>query len=307
ASHRSCPGEASTASPTAQEPAKPSAVKVAKSRLVYCLIGVAVVLLLSDRGSEPSRRPATPTAASSAVRSTPSPSDTSPQAATSHAVPSQTEPTALPPSAFSPPASIADMVEQVAPAIVQVRPATGTAPQTPFQPGSQRHSLAGSGMIVSSKGLMVTNAHVVGDSPQALVQRQGQQLLGQVVYRDPDLDIALVKLEGGSYPTVRLGNSDAVRPGEWAIAIGSPMGLSNTVTAGIISAINRQGSELQLAGRSGPFIQTDAAINPGSSGGPLLNDRGEVIGINTAVLEGTQGLSFAVPISAVQPLLEAAR
>ncbi len=160
-------------------------------------------------------------------------------------------------------------------------------------------------MFVRSDGLIVTNAHVVGNNPQAqIILQQGRPLMGQVVYRNPSLDVALVRVAEGDYPAVTLGDSNRLRPGEWAIAIGSPMGLSNTVTVGIISAINRQGKELQLTDRPGPFIQTDAAINPGSSGGPLLNASGEVIGINTAVLEGTQGLGFAVPINAIRPILD---
>ncbi|MGF1535033.1 MAG: S1C family serine protease [Elainellaceae cyanobacterium] len=171
--------------------------------------------------------------------------------------------------------------------------------------GTGVQHLSGSGMFIRSDGLIVTNAHVVGDSSEAkIVLQHGQDLLGQVIYRNPNLDVALVRVDQGTYPTVVLGDSDRLRPGEWAIAIGSPMGLSNTVTVGIISAINRQGKDLQLVERPGPFIQTDAAINPGSSGGPLLNAAGEVIGINTAVLEGTQGLGFAVPINAVRPILE---
>lgn len=298
-------------------------------RLFCCLLLATAVLLLSDRrpptprvkprpeGSTVAAVPPTPLSQPAAPLGqapleAPQPRNLPPNNApqgieASPAVP-QAEPRpdaqrsySLPPDAFQPPASIADMVESISPAIVQVRPAGSH--QSELQPSS---SVSGSGMFVDSDGLVLTNAHVVGASPQAQVVLQpGRQLTGQVIYRDPSLDVALVQVSGGSYPTVALGDSDRLRPGEWAIAIGSPMGLSNTVTVGIISAINRQGRELQLADRPGPFIQTDAAINPGSSGGPLLNASGEVIGINTAVLQGAQGLGFAVPINAIRPVLSA--
>jgi S1-C subfamily serine protease len=109
--------------------------------------------------------------------------------------------------------------------------------------------------------------------------------------------VAVVKVEATNLPTVALGNSEQLQPGEWAIAIGNPLGLDNTVTAGIISATGRSSAAIGVGDRRVGFIQTDAAINPGNSGGPLLNERGEVVGMNTAIISGAQGLGFAVPIN----------
>jgi len=117
--------------------------------------------------------------------------------------------------------------------------------------------------------------------------------------RDPLTDIAVVKVTAKDLPTVTLGTSQNLQPGEWAIAIGNPLGLDNTVTAGIISALGRNSNEIGVDKRV-KFIQTDAAINPGNSGGPLLNQKGEVIGVNTAIIQGAQGLGFSIPIETAQ-------
>ena len=120
---------------------------------------------------------------------------------------------------------------------------------------------------------------------------------GKVLGEDKVTDVAVVKVEATKLPTVSLGNSDLLQPGEWAIAIGNPLGLDNTVTAGIISATGRSSADIGVGDRRVGFIQTDAAINPGNSGGPLLNEKGEVVGMNTAIISGAQGLGFAVPIN----------
>jgi S1-C subfamily serine protease len=117
---------------------------------------------------------------------------------------------------------------------------------------------------------------------------------------DPVTDVAVVKIEANNLPTVPLGNSDQLKPGEWAIAIGNPLGLDNTVTTGIISATGRSSSAVGVPDKRVQFIQTDAAINPGNSGGPLLNASGQVIGMNTAIIQGAQGLGFAIPINTAQ-------
>jgi S1-C subfamily serine protease len=132
--------------------------------------------------------------------------------------------------------------------------------------------------------------------------RDGREFTGRVVGEDPLTDVAVVKIEANNLPTVSLGNSDQIRPGEWAIAIGNPLGLDNTVTAGIISGTGRSSSEIGAPDRRVSFIQTDAAINPGNSGGPLLNQRGQVIGMNTAIIGGAQGLGFAIPINRAQQI-----
>ncbi|HEY9658718.1 MAG TPA: trypsin-like peptidase domain-containing protein, partial [Allocoleopsis sp.] len=113
-----------------------------------------------------------------------------------------------------------------------------------------------------------------------------------------------IKIEANNLPTVRMGNSDQLQPGEWAIAIGNPLGLDNTVTAGIISATGRSSADIGVPDRRVGFIQTDAAINPGNSGGPLLNQQGEVIGMNTAIISGAQGLGFAVPINTARQIAD---
>ncbi|MFM7424274.1 MAG: HhoA/HhoB/HtrA family serine endopeptidase [Elainella sp.] len=155
----------------------------------------------------------------------------------------------------------------------------------------------GSGFIVSADGHLITNAHVVeGADTVSVTLRDGRKIDGKVVGTDPVTDVAAVKIVATGLPTVTLGKSKNLTPGEWAIAIGNPLGLDNTVTAGIISAIDRSSSQVGIPDRRVQFIQTDAAINPGNSGGPLLNAKGEVIGINTAIRADAQGLGFAIPI-----------
>lgn len=121
---------------------------------------------------------------------------------------------------------------------------------------------------------------------------------------DPVTDVAVVKIEAGDLPAVSLGSTETLAPGQWAIAIGNPLGLDNTVTAGIISAIDRSSSQVGIPDKRVQFIQTDAAINPGNSGGPLLNDRGEVIGMNTAIRANAQGLGFAIPIETAKRIAD---
>ncbi|BAQ60700.1 HtrA protease [Geminocystis sp. NIES-3708] len=155
----------------------------------------------------------------------------------------------------------------------------------------------GSGFILKEDGLIVTNAHVVeGAKVVSVVLKNGQSYEGKVLGVDPMTDVAIVKITAQNLPTVTLGNSKKLIPGEWAIAIGNPLGLDNTVTVGIISALGRSSTEVGVPDKRVKFIQTDAAINPGNSGGPLLNAKGEVIGINTAIRADAQGLGFAIPV-----------
>ncbi|CAK6689999.1 trypsin-like peptidase domain-containing protein [Synechococcus sp. CBW1002] len=168
-------------------------------------------------------------------------------------------------------------------------------------PPSQRTERGqGSGVIYRADGLILTNAHVVDKSDRVLVGLQdGRRVEGKVVGLDRVTDLAVVQLIGGGpWPAVALGNSDALQVGDWAIAVGNPFGLDNTVTLGIISNLNRNASKLGITDKRLDLIQTDAAINPGNSGGPLLNADGEVIGINTLVRSGPgAGLGFAIPIN----------
>jgi Do/DeqQ family serine protease len=159
----------------------------------------------------------------------------------------------------------------------------------------------GSGFIISADGRILTNAHVVdGADTVTVTLKDGRTLQGKVLGKDELTDVAVVKIQANNLPTVALGNSDQLQPGEWAIAIGNPLGLDNTVTTGIISATGRTSNQIGAPDKRVEFIQTDAAINPGNSGGPLLNSRGEVIGMNTAIIQGAQGIGFAIPISTAQ-------
>jgi serine protease Do len=155
---------------------------------------------------------------------------------------------------------------------------------------------SGSGIIVNRDGVVLTNAHVVGESRTVEVGlADGRTLRGQVLGRDPTIDVAVVRVSAQNLPTAPVGDSDKLEVGQSAIAIGNPLGLERTVTSGVISAVNRNPRGIALDG----LIQTDAAISPGNSGGPLVDSRGRVIGINTAVLAGAgaSGLGFAVPIN----------
>jgi serine protease Do len=159
----------------------------------------------------------------------------------------------------------------------------------------------GSGFAIGTDGVILTNAHVVeGADTVNVTLKDGRSYQGRVLGADKVTDVAVVKIEANDVPVVTIGNSDKLLSGEWAIAIGNPLGLDNSVTAGIISATGRSSTEVGVPDKRIGFIQTDAAINPGNSGGPLLNASGEVIGMNTAIIQGAQGLGFAIPIQAAQ-------
>ncbi len=176
--------------------------------------------------------------------------------------------------------------------------------------GGQPQQAGGTGFIVSDDGFIITNNHVIQGAEQITVTLQDRrEFAAEVVGRDPSTDIAVIRIDGSGLPTTRIGNSDNTRVGEWVLAIGSPLGLQNTVTAGIISAKDRtiniigQGLGEQAQWAIEGFLQTDAAINPGNSGGPLVNLRGEVVGVNTAIASQTgrsEGYGFAVPIDLAQ-------
>ena len=162
---------------------------------------------------------------------------------------------------------------------------------------------SGSGFIIREDGLILTNAHVVEGADKVAVKlKDGRSFSGEVLGQDPVTDVAVIKIDADTLPVVPIGNSDQLLPGEWAIAIGNPLGLDNTVTVGIISATGRSSLEVGVPDKRVGFIQTDAAINPGNSGGPLLNGRGEVVGMNTAIIGDAQGLGFSIPINQAQRL-----
>jgi Do/DeqQ family serine protease len=217
---------------------------------------------------------------------------------------------------------IADAVEAVGPAVVRIdasrtvktssrRPAVlddpifrqffGDAFGGDAPPQEREERGTGSGFIISNDGLVVTNAHVISQADNVMVTlKDGREYKGKVLGTDPLTDLAVIRIEANNLPVAQLGNSDQLRAGEWAIAIGNPLGLDNTVTAGIISATGRTSADVGIPDKRVGFIQTDAAINPGNSGGPLLNQRGEVIGVNTAIRRQAQGLGFAIPINTAQ-------
>jgi serine protease Do len=231
------------------------------------------------------------------------------------------------------PTNLADLVDQVAEAVVNISAtqtvddkdsATPDLPKgTPFdemfeeffknhginpQPRARRAQSLGSGFVIDPSGIVITNNHVVGDANDIVVIfTDGRKLKATVVGKDPKVDVAVLKVESDKpLKTVKFGDSDRMRVGDGVMAVGNPFGLGETVTAGIISARNRNID-------SGPyddFLQTDASINKGNSGGPLFNLQGEVIGINTAILSpsgGSIGIGFATPSATVVPVIEQLR
>ncbi len=227
-------------------------------------------------------------------------------------------PSVVAPSAAALP-DFSSLVEQYGPAVVNVAVVgkaqeiadfPGMAPGDPLNEFFRRFGRPmprgemptprgeGSGFIVSSDGYVLTNAHVVADAEEVTVKTTDRrEYTAKVVGLDERTDVAVLKIDAKNLPTVRIGDASKLKPGEWVIAIGSPFGFENSVTAGIVSATSRSvpGSETSYA----QFIQTDVAVNPGNSGGPLFNLQGEVVGINSQIYSrtgGYMGLSFAVPI-----------
>ena len=215
-------------------------------------------------------------------------------------------------------ASFADAVARAAPAVVNIYTARVVTERTAAPPLAQlfgdfwptyrqrvERSL-GSGVIVDANGTIVTNQHVIAGAESIRVQlADGRAAEAKIVGEDPDTDLAVLRVSLGKLPVMTLGRSDTLRPGDIALAIGDPYGLSQTVTQGIVSATGR--GQLGLATFEN-FIQTDAAINPGNSGGALINARGELIGINTAVLNraygGPEGIGFAIPVNLVRGVVK---
>ena len=169
-------------------------------------------------------------------------------------------------------------------------------------PQREQHSL-GSGVIVDKRGYILTNNHVIEQADQIEVRLSDKRKFqATVMGRDPKTDLAVIKIDaGGNLPVATLGNSNKIRIGEWAMAIGNPFGLDQTVTVGVISALGR--SDVGITTYE-DFIQTDAAINPGNSGGPLVSLNGEVVGINTAIVASGRGIGFAIPISMAREVMD---
>ncbi|HEX9710634.1 MAG TPA: trypsin-like peptidase domain-containing protein [Candidatus Thermoplasmatota archaeon] len=219
------------------------------------------------------------------------------------------------------------VAEQVRPAVVNIatahflrrqRPRGGApTPGTPpslkeyfdqyfgqMPPGERERAGVGSGVIIDAQGHILTNLHVIKGADEITVRfHNKKEVAGKIVGTDPKTDLAVIRIPAGEgVVAARLGDSDRIEVGEWAIAIGSPFGLEQTVTVGVVSATGR--SEVGIVPNEN-FIQTDASINPGNSGGPLLNAQGEVIGINTAILSSGQGIGFAIPINTAQRVASA--
>ncbi|MEM6502831.1 MAG: HhoA/HhoB/HtrA family serine endopeptidase [Cyanobacteria bacterium P01_C01_bin.89] len=217
---------------------------------------------------------------------------------------------------------VTNVVQSVGPSVVRID-ASRTVRQSPNDPFNnpffrrffgdemprrnqeRRQSGSGSGFIVSSDGQIFTNAHVIeGADTVKVTLKDGRELPGKVLGSDSVTDVAVIKVEAEGLPTVSFANSEELQPGQWAIAIGNPLGLDNTVTTGIVSATGRSSSEVGIPDKRVNFIQTDAAINPGNSGGPLIDEQGRVIGINTAIIRGAQGLGFAIPINRARQIAD---
>jgi S1-C subfamily serine protease len=217
------------------------------------------------------------------------------------------------------PETIADMVAAAGPAVVEIQTEETTQVENPFfdnplfqqffgqgssQPQAEVQQGLGSGFLISPDGLIMTNEHVIDGATSIMVTIAGQSqpVSATVVNSDTDDDLALLQVNVGSnLPYLKLGDSDNSRVGDWAIAIGNPYGLDNTVTVGVISA---KGRPITVGNHNYPnLLQTDASINPGNSGGPLLDLNGEVIGINTAVDEQAQGIGFAIPSNTAETLI----
>jgi serine protease Do len=199
---------------------------------------------------------------------------------------------------------ITELAEQVKPSVVNLFPVTsagrlreGPGERTPNASGS------GSGLIVDSDGHIVTNNHVIGDATEIEVRFSDKtKLIAHVIGKDQDTDLAVLKVTTDRpLPSARFGDSAGVKVGQWVLAVGNPFGLDRTVTLGVVSGIGRENINLS---RYENFIQTDASINPGNSGGPLFNLRGEVIGINTAIINFAQGIGFAIPSNMAKQVIE---
>ena len=229
-------------------------------------------------------------------------------------LPSGTQPRVIPAALPVPSGSFAQVAESVGPAVVNINTVTRVSGRTPveeffgdeffkrfFGDAPERQQVQrslGSGVIVDPSGIVLTNAHVVERATEIEVSTaDGKKHKAKLAGVDKKTDLAVLKLQGGGpYPAANLGDSDAVRVGDWVLAIGSPFGLQKTVTAGIISAKGRSIGQ----GPFDDFLQTDAAINPGNSGGPLVNMSGEVVGINSAILSrtgGNVGIGFSIPVN----------
>jgi len=200
--------------------------------------------------------------------------------------------------------TITSLAERVTPTVVNISPIRNINPSEGFKRRGSYAQGSGSGVIIREDGIIVTNNHVVGeDTREADVRLSDKtRFIARVIGRDKETDIAVLKIDTDrTFPAAQFGDSTILKVGQWVLAVGNPMGLDRTVTLGVISGIGRE--RLNLS-KYENFIQTDAAINPGNSGGPLFNLRGEVIGINTAIIHMAQGIGFSIPADMVSRVVE---
>ena len=200
--------------------------------------------------------------------------------------------------------AITDLSEKVTPTVVNITPIRDIPPGQGYQRRAPYTQGTGSGVIISEDGIIVTNNHVIGeDSTEAQVRLSDRTtLIARVIGRDKETDIAVIKITvDHPLAAAKFGDSTKLKVGQWVLAVGNPMGLDRTVTLGVVSGIGRE--RLNLS-RYENFIQTDAAINPGNSGGPLFNLRGEVVGINTAIIHMAQGIGFSIPAEMVSRVVK---
>ena len=201
-------------------------------------------------------------------------------------------------------AVITDLAESAKPSVVNLFPISGAGRgRESVQERGPNALGSGSGVIIDPEGHIVTNNHVIGDATEIEVRFSDKsKLIAQVVGKDPDTDLAILKVTPDHpLPSARFGDSSGVRVGQWVLAVGNPFGLDRTVTLGVVSGIGRENMNLS---RYENFIQTDASINPGNSGGPLFNLRGEVIGINRAIINFAQGIGFAIPSNMAKQVIQ---
>jgi serine protease Do len=199
---------------------------------------------------------------------------------------------------------ITDLAESVKPSVVNLIPLSRTGRGRELsQERAPNASGSGSGVIIDSDGHIITNNHVIGDATEIEVRFSDKsKAIAQVVGKDLDTDLAVLKVTADHpLPSAKFGDSSSVRVGQWVLAVGNPFGLDRTVTLGVVSGIGRENINLS---RYENFIQTDASINPGNSGGPLFNLRGEIIGINTAIINFAQGIGFAIPSNMAKQVIQ---
>ncbi len=255
------------------------------------------------------------------------PSASDPEPAPAPAAAASTQPPVDSPGGLP---SFADLADRVSPAVVSIAATTferrsGRGRVDPFEfffgprrPDREeepereendefRSDSGGSGFIVSADGYVITNNHVIDDAEQVQVLIDGREFEAEVKGTDPATDLALLKIDALDLPVLPLGDSDALRVGDWVMAIGSPQALTNSVTVGVVSAKQRRINISEATNSFENFIQTDAAINFGNSGGPLVNLRGEVVGINTAISFGSENIGFAVPVNVLKQVLSQLR